>query len=194
MDKKKILQVTSCFQYGGTEAYIMNNYRNIDREKFQFDFWFFRHDDSPYADEIGSLGGNIFYGKLPGAKNIIPFIKGLVKHLKENGPHDAVHAHINIANAWVIVAAFLASVKIRISHSHDTSGKDTTNLFKKLYIKIEEYIIKALATKELACSKETGNYLYGEKYFLKHGKVCNNGIDIDIIPVCRRYGDQCFKK
>jgi len=194
MRKKKILQVTSCFQIGGTEAYIMNNFRNINKDQFQFDFWFFRHEDSPYADEIRSLGGNIYYGELPSANNIIPFIKSLVKHIKENGPYDAIHAHINIANAWVMFAAFLARIKIRISHSHSTAGKDTKSIIKKIYFKFQEYIIKIFATKKIACSKIAGDYLYGENYFMNYGQVCNNGIDINNFLHVDKYNIEVLKK
>jgi glycosyltransferase EpsF len=177
MKKIHILQVSSSFQYGGTEAYIMNNLRYIDRDQFQFDFWISQPVASPYADEIKSLGSNIYYGQTLQSK--LRFVSNLKKHINNVGSYDVVHSHINIANAWVMIAALIAGVRIRISHSHATTGRDTTNIIKKLYVKVEEYIIKAFATHKLACSNEAGNYLYGGNYFLKHGEVCKNGIDID---------------
>lgn len=175
---EKILQVTSCFQYGGTEAYIMNNYRNIDKQNFKFDFWFFQEENSPYEQEIKNLGGELYHGEVPKIKRILFFIIALVKHLKKNGPYDVVHSHVNLMNGWVMLAAFIGGVRVRVSHSHDTSGKDTNNIVKKLYYKMSVYMIKLFATKKLACGKDAGNYLYGNRYFSLHGEVVNNGIDI----------------
>ena len=175
---EKILQVTSCFQYGGTEAYIMNNYRNIDKQNFKFDFWFFHEDNSPYEEEIINLGGEIYHGELPKIQRILFFIIGLVKHMKTNGPYDVVHSHVNLMNGWVMLAAFIGGVRVRVSHSHDTSGKDTSNIIKKLYYRVSENMIKLFSTRKLACSKDAGNYLYGNREFSLYGEVVNNGIDI----------------
>lgn len=181
---KKILQVVSCLEYGGTEAYIMNNYRNLDKSKFKFDFLVFQEKEYPYIEEIKKLGGDIYYCGLPEAKNLGKFIKNIISCIKKNGPYDAIHTHVNIANAWVLFAAWLAGVKIRISHSHDTSGRESSNILKKIYYKLEEIIIKNLATHKLACSIEAGNYLYGEKYFKKNGIFSNNGINIKRFMEC----------
>lgn len=181
MKKKKILQVLSCLEYGGTEAYIVNNLKNINKEEFNFDLWIAQPSDSmyvssKYVNEIISLGGNIYYGEILQSK--LKFMKNLYDNIKKNGPYDAIHAHMNLANAWVMLIAFLVGIKIRISHSHDTAGKEAKSLIKKIYFRFLEYIIKFFATKKLSCSREAGNYLYGEDYFLKYGEVCNNGIDV----------------
>ena len=44
---------------GGMESCVMNYYRNIDKDKFQFDFLVHNIGDNSYADEVKSLGGNI---------------------------------------------------------------------------------------------------------------------------------------
>lgn len=178
MKKIKVLHVTSCFQYGGTEAYIMNNYRAIDKEKFSFDFWIFQEENSPYKSEINSLGGEVYNGEVPDLRHIFSFIFSLVKHIRNNGPYDVVHSHVNIMNAWVMLAALIGRVKIRISHSHDTSGKDTRNILKKIYYQILGYMINFFATDHLACSMDAGNYLYGKEYFSLYGEVVNNGITV----------------
>lgn len=182
MKKKKILQIIPCFQYGGTEAYVINNFKNIDKNKFEFDFWIAQKSNSQYISneyikEIEDLNANIYFGETLDSK--IKFMKSLYKHIQKNGPYDGVHVHMNIANAWSLIVAFLSGIKIRISHSHDTTGKEYKNLNRRIYVIFLNYIIKFFSTKKLACSKEAGNYLYGESCFSKKGKVCNNGIDVD---------------
>lgn len=46
--------------YGGLETMLMNYYRNIDRDKVQFDFLVHRNFVTDYDREIESLGGRIY--------------------------------------------------------------------------------------------------------------------------------------
>lgn len=179
MEKIKILQVVSCLEKGGTEAYIVNNFRHIDRERFSFDFLVFVEKEYPYyTDIIHNLGGRIFFCGVPSLKRIPIFLYRIISVIKKYGPYQAVHSHVNIANSWVLVATKLAGVPIRISHSHDTSGKDSDTFLRKAYIWWEELLIKKNATHFLACSTLAGEYLYGKEFFAAKGIVSHNGIDI----------------
>lgn len=168
---KKILQIVSCLERGGTEAFIMNHYRALDRKNYQFDFLVLVEKEYPYEDEIHNLGGKIYYGCLPSFKNICRFVVTLVNAIKKHGPYDVVHSHVNITNGWVMLAACIARVPIRISHSH---GTDVNRL--DVYSVLRKGMIKKLSTNYLACGQEAGYCLYGEKFFRKNGKVIKNGI------------------
>ena len=56
----RILQITGGMNMGGIENFIMNIYRNIDREKIQFDFLIHQEEKQIFEDEINFLGGKIF--------------------------------------------------------------------------------------------------------------------------------------
>lgn len=177
--KIKVLQVVSCLEKGGTEAYIINNFKHIDRERMCFDFLVFVEKEYPYYSHvINQLGGRIFFCGLPSLKRMPAFLHAIIEVIKKQGPYQAVHAHVNIVNGWVLLAAKWAGVPIRISHSHDTSGKDSNNIIRKCYIQLEEFLIKTNATHYLACSRLAGAYLYGEDFFGANGNVYNNGIDV----------------
>ena len=60
---KRILQYGMTTNYGGIEAFIMNIYRNIDRNKVQFDFIVNTNEKISYENEIESLGGRIIRQK-----------------------------------------------------------------------------------------------------------------------------------
>ena len=48
---------------GGQEAFIMNMYRNIDRDKVQFDFFTpYYCDNEKLKNEINELGGEVYVG------------------------------------------------------------------------------------------------------------------------------------
>lgn len=176
---KKVLQVVSCLARGGTETFIMNHFRNIDKQEFCFDFMVFTNIIDPaYEKEIYNLGGKIYQCTTPSIFHIYRFIKKTMRIIKENGPYYAVHSHVNIANSWVVYAAYKAGVNKRISHSHDISGKDTDNMTKKLYIDLQSCLINKYSTLKLACSKSAGKYLYGELNKKNRWAVIHNGIDV----------------
>lgn len=69
MEQRRILHVLNELNMGGIQAFLMNVYRNIDKDQFQFDFLI---DDKPkgfFEDEILSLGG-IIYRVTPRKKSI----------------------------------------------------------------------------------------------------------------------------
>ena len=57
----RVLHIFGALNPGGVETLVMNLYRNIDREKIQFDFALTEGKKSLFDDEVLSLGGRIFY-------------------------------------------------------------------------------------------------------------------------------------
>ena len=174
---KKILHVVSCLDLGGTESFIMNNYRNINKENIQFDFLVFIEKDYPYLNEIKRLGGKVFFAIIPSVKNYFKFYKIFKKIVLENGPYNAVHCHVNLQNAIPLICAKKIGIKKRVSHSHAATITQG-GILKKISNIIKKSIVKKNATDFLACSQEAGSILYGEKLFYQKGVVINNGIDV----------------
>lgn len=173
----RILQVLACLERGGTEAFVMNQYRQIDRSQVQFDFFVFREKDYPYLEEIRSLGGKVIFGVPPKSTQLPKFFR-IAEHVMREGGYAAVHSHVNLTNAWVMLAARRAGVPIRVSHSHDTIGRGGL-ILKRAYRDIELKILKSNANVYLACGQAAGEYLYGAEFFQHRGKVIQNGIDLD---------------
>ena len=69
MSAIRVLQVLGCLDRGGAENMIMSVYRNIDREKIQFDFIYFKEVENDFKDEIKSLGGQYYKFPSPSLKN-----------------------------------------------------------------------------------------------------------------------------
>ena len=173
----RVLHVVGCLERGGTESFIMNLYRNIDRSKIQFDFLVLHEKDYPYIEEIKELGGNIYYGIPFRKKRIGAFLKKCISIMQQT-PYAAVHSHLNVMNGWILLAAKLAGIPQRISHSHDTYGKDGRGLEHWIH-KVECFFIRRCSTHLLACTTTAGEYLYGEKLFAQRGEVILNGIDVE---------------
>ena len=73
--KIKIAQVVGNAKTGGVISCVMNFYRHIDRDKFQFDFY--TYGPSPFDDEIKNLGGRVFY--IPNVLHYFKSIKAMKK-------------------------------------------------------------------------------------------------------------------
>ena len=56
----RILHIVTYMGRGGLETMIMNYYRNIDRNRVQFDFLVHRDFEADYDEEIKELGGKIY--------------------------------------------------------------------------------------------------------------------------------------
>ena len=167
--KFRIAQVVGKMNSGGVESVVLNYYKNIDRDKVQFDF--IVDEDSTYIPQelIEELGGRIYI--IPPYQHLFSYIKTLIKLFKTN-KYSIVHSHINSLSIFPLCAAKIAKVKIRIAHSHSSSGN---NEFKRNIIK---YILrpfsKVFPNYFFACSNFAGKWL-----FMTSGKVIilNNAID-----------------
>lgn len=159
---KRIIHIVGAMNRAGAETMIMNLYRNLDCNNYQFDFIYFTKDKCDYDKEIIDKGGRIYRVSVTKSsffKTISRYYKYylLLKSLKEN---NLVHSHMNINNSMYLFLAYLAGVKDRISHSHGTEGKYHQSFFRKIYKFFSFSIIKKFATKYIACGVTAGNYLY----------------------------------
>ena len=175
---KHVLQVLPCLELGGTEAFVMNHYRTIDRGECQFDFMVFVEKAYPYLDEIRSLGGQVFFSGAPSVKNLPGFLKNARRIMTENGPYDAIHCHAGIASGWALLAARQCGIPVRVSHSHGTDSMAGAGLSAP-YRRLQAMLNRACATHLLACGKAAGRDLFGERCFARRGEVIFNSIPVE---------------
>lgn len=166
----RILHILQRMEAGGTQALLMNIYRNIDRNKVQFDFLVEYPDKQFYDDEILSLGGKIYYTNVRNDYNIFKFQNNLREILKNNPEYKILHVHAFTIGYFCLKTAKKCGIPVRIAHSHNNETvRDKKYLLKRFMQKV--YTI--YATDLFACSEEAGKYLFGNKEF----KVLNNAID-----------------
>ncbi|MGU9099118.1 glycosyltransferase [Clostridium perfringens] len=172
---KKILQYVGAMNRAGAETLLMNIYRNIDREKYEFHFIKHTKEKCDYDDEIIKLGGKIIYLERPSIKNIKKYKYDFKKIVDENGPYDTIHTHLQLMNGLILKTAYKCGIKNRISHAHSNGDYSKDYLIRKIYVKYSMNLIKKYATKNLACSNESGKYLYNCRDFI----LLNNAIDLE---------------
>ena len=170
----KVLQVNYKMDIGGIESFLMNLYRNINPNEIEFIFLTYSNKKFDFEDEIKRMGGKIIRISDPSKVSIIRHIKELYITIKKEKV-DVVHCHTYFDSAYVMFAAYLANVKIRITHSHTTFGLDKVNFFKSLKWFISRKMIKKYSTNTVACSKLAGKALFNDSDFI----VIPNGIELE---------------
>lgn len=163
---KRIVHMLNSMGMGGVENFLMNVYRNIDREKYQFDFILQSDQKSYFEDEIEKLGGKIY--KIPRVeKHPIKHTKELYKILK-GGNYIAFHRHTASSVVFLdLLVAKKSRITRRIVHSHNTSHE------QKILNAIFRRKLYNTATHHLACTRNAGKWLYGKQKF----EIFNNVID-----------------
>ena len=171
----RVAQIMGKWLGGGVEAVVMNYYRNIDRNKVQFDF--ICDEDSKYIprEEIEKLGGKIIL--IPPYQKPFKYHKELKKVLKERN-YKIVHSHISTMSFFSLWAAKSAKVPVRIVHAHSTTNKQEKK--KNLMKQVLRPFSKVFANRYFCCSELAGRWLFGNKTY-NQGKVylLNNAIDVD---------------
>jgi len=128
----RILHILTSLDRGGIETMLMNYYRKIDRERFQFDFLIHREGKFAYSDEITKMGGHIYH-----IKKYNPFDKEYRRQLShfflDHKEYSIVHCHLNCLSALPLKMAEISGIPIRISHSHIIiEGNSPKAIFKKI--------------------------------------------------------------
>lgn len=175
MPEIRVAQVIGKWLGGGVEAVVMNYYRNIDRNKIQFDFICDSDSTNIPKDEIENLGGRVIL--VPPYQDVANYQRELKKIFKENN-YKIVHSHVNTLSIFSLRAAKKAGVPIRIAHSHSTTNKKEWK--KNLLKQALRPFSKVYATDYFACSEYAGKWLFGEKIFSQgRVKVIKNAIDLE---------------
>ena len=171
--ENRVLHVFRIMNRGGAETATMNIYRNLDRDKIQFDFICMDTEEGEFDNEIYSLGGKI-YRINPPSLHYIKHIKSIIKICKER-EYAAIQIPTQFHSGVVCLAAYLAKIPVRIVYSH-SAGDVSKNVIRKVYNHICRLLINLFSTDKLACGELAGKFLFGKK--CKNFKILHNGIDL----------------
>ncbi|MBQ7300522.1 MAG: glycosyltransferase [Clostridia bacterium] len=167
-----ILHIIAGLKIGGMEKvardiglYADKNYTNH--------YVVFGEEVGQYEEQLKNIGCKIFHIDSP-AKNYAAYLKNL-KFLMSEYPYTTVHAHTMFNIGWIMLAAKLNHIPVRVSHAHSalTTGK---SLKKSVYEFVMRGLIISCSTDLVACGNKAGERLYGKAY-AKRGQLILNGID-----------------
>lgn len=169
----RVLQVVTQMHRAGLETMLMNYYRQIDREKVQFDFLVHREGDFEYDDEIRALGGRIYRVPSISPKTFLSYRKALKVFFATHREYRVVHAHLDALSAFCLAAAQMAGVPVRIAHSHNNYFETDAKLPLRI---IAKRFIPCYATHFWGCSREALTFMFGKKC---KGMILPNAIDME---------------
>lgn len=154
------------------ESYVMNYYRNIDRDKVQFDFITHTKLDCSFENEILQNGGRVYKFPVFSMKNMPNLLQQIEEFFLEHPGYQIIHCHMANAAPFYFYIAKKYGVKHCILHSHQPSAADTiTHKLRNIPLL---YLGNRMATDRIACSKLAGDFLFRDKPF----KIIRNAIDI----------------
>ncbi len=166
----KVLEVCQRMEAAGVQSFLMNMYRNMDREKVQMDFLVHYKEDQFFDDEIMKLGGKVYKLSVREDYNLFKYFYELYKFYKTHPEYKIVHGHMDTLGFFYLGIAKICGVPVRIAHSHNSFIQTGIKRpFRMLMIKLYSKPANKLA----ACSKNAGEFMFGNSKF----EVINNAID-----------------
>jgi len=100
----------------------------------------------------------------------------LFRLIKKESPFHAVHCHMLFSNAFHVLAAYFANIKMRISHSHNTSDVNSNTFYGRVYQNASRIMIKRLSTHFIGCGDAASKFLFPNNDKVKH---LFNAIDVE---------------
>lgn len=165
---------------GGLSNFLMNYYRNINRDKVQFDFIYFKDVSHSFSDEIEQMGGRCFQMTEPAPD--MKYRSEIKAFFQEHeGEYTAMHCHALFAAAmYAGFARKYGGISNIIIHSHSNGYGNGTLRKIRNYFMIKAGVFRS--DYKMACSYSAARFMFGERA-AKNGEVMiiNNAID------CERY-------
>lgn len=173
----RILQVGMSPTYGGTEAFVMEQYRHIDRGAVQFDFLNVFSEALACQDEIESLGGKIYHLNMSRREGMRQYHANLDAFFRENH-HRFQGVHCNyqsLINIDILAYSKKYQIPIRIAHAHNSGYGHEPTLVQKAIIMFNKHKVKRCATHYCACSTLAAHWMFPKNV---ETTVIHNAIDV----------------
>lgn len=173
----RVLQIIDNMDIGGMESMLMNYYRNIDRNKVQFDFLISDKGECFYENEIRQMGGCVFK-VTPRRKNPIANRKEMIKFFNLH-KYEIVEIHQGVTYLLPLRLAKRNNINNIIIHSHGVDEKYKRGIYDIFRRKVVIPYIAKTATEFFACSKLVLSDLFNEDILKrKRYTIINNAIDV----------------
>ena len=145
----RVLHVLGTTNLGGAESRIMELYRNMDREKVQFDFLVHTDKEGHYSAQIKELGGKIYNVPRFNVKNYQTYHNALASFFEKNHDYAAIQGHMTSTASIYLPIAKKAGIPVTIAHAR-SAGVDRG--VKGLMTKLIRLPLKSHADYLFTCS------------------------------------------
>ena len=179
-----LLVIDGRVRRAGIQTLMLDICQRIDKEKFQV-IWYFTGDleELDFYKEVIAQSKEIYYRKHVRKTRVGRYIQMLrdIKQILNVYHIDILHVNsgLHITHGIVLLYGKLFKINKRISHAHGVNmkyKKNTLSVKEKLECQILKKLIVSNANILIACSKETGEIVFGSK---TRYHILKNGIDLD---------------
>lgn len=172
----KVLVSSLSRHFGGVESLFCSIVQTFQSEMQQMDFIC---TDSSAADEEAFLSAGAYVFHIPSPSSSLKKYVGRFNQIFRDGNY-AIY-HVNLTRFRFPLDVMIAKkhgVKV-ILHCHSTRIYDNGSRKTRIVRKIEQVLFRpvmlACSDRNIACSQNAGNYLFGKHRF----EVLHNGIDLE---------------
>ena len=187
MEKKKVCILQNGLARGGTDTFVVNLCRGLDKEKYDITVVnpSEKAESQVREPDVLAAGAKIVHTHpLSGVIGIIKHLFMLYRLLRR-GNYDVFQANIDLFNGPQLFVAWLAGVPVRCCHSHNTMQQKSLRKGMTISIRIYQAIMKwmcwTFSNRRSGCSEDAMDFLFTKRnwHLDKYPIVINNGIDID---------------
>lgn len=171
----RVLHSVSNMARAGIETFLMNYYREMDRDQIQFDFLANKPDPGDYDEEIRSMGGKIFVSPGFNPLHFQAYKRYMADLLRNNPDIEMIHSHNGALGYYSLKSAKDAGLQVRIMHAHSTRIPPDYKYPLKLVCK---QLLPSVATNFWGCGRDAGIFYFGEKRWKSSGFIVHNAIDL----------------
>lgn len=184
--KKRLFVMSHGLASVGIDIFVVNIATHFDREKFDVSVVLALDEGGakqPREDEVRSAGIPIRYTcDLGSVKRIVTHFLRLYRILRKEQV-DIFHSNMGLMDGINCLAALLAGVPVRVTHSHTTDSHYAAKTGRQLIAAFFRWAMRLLcgltANRRCGCSEPAMVYMFGEHWKKKrHTCVINNGIDL----------------
>ena len=197
MTKTRIAVLQNGLIRGGTERFVINLCKGLDKEKFDITVInpSLRREEQVLEPEVVAAGAKVIH------TTTIAGLGGRVKHLYRlykilrQGRYDVFHTNMDLFNGCNLLVARLANVPVRICHSHASSQETELRKGRTPAITAYQGIMRWLcwhcANRHIGCSEEANDFMYRGRDWRKapYPSVIYNGIETEkyMLPAVTDY-------
>jgi len=177
----RVLQVLGSTNLGGAESRIMDIYRHIDKDRFQFDFLVTEGNSGHFTPEIEEMGGHVYTIPKYRFWNHLRYKNAVRSFFEEHVEISVVHGHMTSTAGIYLPIAKRAGVKLTIAHAR-SAGVDK-GIKGRLTRLLRNNISKRCDTM-IACSDLAAVSVFGkDEYDNGQVVVLPNAIDVEDFAV-----------
>lgn len=176
-DAIRVLHVVGRLNIGGAESRIMDLYRNMDRDRIQFDFMQHMDEEGAYQEEVERLGGHVYHVPRFRIWNERSYRKSWERFFAEHPEIKVVHGHMTSTAGIYLPVARKTVGAYTIAHARSAGvdkgpkGAATKFLRRDLSHRCDQCF---------ACSALAAEAVFGRKA-VEEGlvKIVPNAVEVD---------------